>query len=357
MKGYIKKIIKTHLQKSFPKKYLYEEYPFNVDKQPIGYFRSFGKKNPDKVFYVIWLHHMGSGLFSNVSHVLCHLKLADITGMIPVVDFQNFKTLYNENKAVHNTENAWEYYYKPVSPYPLEEVYESKNVFFCSGSYPTHMSFNITEIDGLYENIYRKHVTLQNHVEALLNKYSKEFRSRMLGIHFRGQEQKLAAGHPFPPTERQMFKYTDEIIEKHDIEKIFFVSEEQGYLDLFIKRYGDKVFYTDSFRTYNINAYNLNPREKHRYLLGLNVLIDSYLLSKCIGILCGDSNVSEFAKFVNDNKFVFTYQIDNGMNSSNPLIARYLYKIKKLLPPRFGGLSNRVLISTIPVVKAVNLWT
>ena len=310
----------------------------------MGYFKSFGEKNPDKVFYVIWIDNMGSGFFSNVSNVLCHLKIADLAGMIPVIDFQNFKTLYNESEPIHNTENSWEYYFKAVSPFCLEEVYESENVFFCSGKYPTTFGYCITQINGLYEEIYREKIFFQNHVKELVNKYSKEFNSRVLGIHFRGQDQKIAAGHSLPPTERQMIKYTDEIIQKYNIDKIFFVSEEQGYLDMFIKKYGKKVIYTDSYRTYGVNAYNLNPREKHRFLLGLNVLVDACLLSKCNGLLCSDSNVSEFARFINNKKFEFVYNVYNGVNSSNPLIARHLYKIKKLLPPYLGGLSDVVSI-------------
>jgi hypothetical protein len=346
MKRHIKKYLKRHFESDFALKGSSREaFPFDIIRLPNGYFKSFGRKNRDKIFYVIWRNHMGSGFFSNVSQVLCHLKIADIAGMIPVVDFKNFKTLYNENMAVHNTDNAWEYYFKPVSSFHLDEVYESQNVFFCSGEYPTAMGYNITKINGLYEEIYRKYIFLQNHVEEHLKDYLDKFDSRVLGIHFRGQEQKLAARHSFPPTEKQMIKYTDEIIEKYNIEKIFVVTEEQGYLDLFIGRYGEKVFYTDSYRTYQVNAYNLSPREKHRYLLGLNILIDAYLLSMCNGILCGDSNVSEFARFVNNKRFDFIYYIDNGVNSSNPLIARYLYGVKKRLPSNFGGLLNRIMIS------------
>jgi len=344
VKRYIRQFIKKHLASEFVSIVPCKELPFDVKNLPMGYFKSFGDKNPDKTFYITWIDRMGAGLFSNVSNVLCHLKIADLAGMIPVVDFQNFKTLYNENTAIHDTENAWEYYFKPVTPFHLDEVYESKNVFFCRGEYPASMGYCITQINGLYEEIYRKYVFFQNHVEELLKKYSIKFNSRVLGIHFRGQEMKLTPGHSFPPTERQMIKYTDKIIEKYDIEKIFFVTEEQGYLDLFIKRYGGKVFYTDSYRTYDVNAYNLNPRENHRYLLGLNVLIDACLLSMCNGILCGDSNVSEFARFINNKKFEFVYYIDNGVNSSNWLAARYLYKIKKVLPPYLGGLSDKIVV-------------
>lgn len=318
-----------------------EDSIIDVKTFPAGYFKSFGKKNPDSFFYVIWLNR-GSGFFSNLSSVLCHLKIADAIGMIPVVDFQNFRTLYNVNIPINNTKNAWQYYFKPVSPFNLDEVYDSKNVFFCSGSYPSSMSYSITEIDGLYDEIYRKYIFLQSYVQDYMIKYSGSFNRRVLGVHFRGKEQNLVPRHSFAPTEKQMIKYTNEIIEKYDIDKILLVTEDQKYLDLFINNYKEKVFYTNSFRSYKINSYNVNPRENHRYLLGLEVLIDAQLLSMCCGILCSDSNVSEYAIFINNKEYEFIYKIRNGINSKNLYLARYLYKIKKMLPPNLGGLLNIV---------------
>lgn len=328
--------------KDFCQDYLYQEDSIiDLKTFPAGIFKSFGKKNQDKIFYVIWLN-LGSGFFSNLSSVLCHLKIADEMDMIPVVDFQNFRTLYNVNMPINNTENSWGYYFKQVSPFNLEEVYDSKYVFFCSGSYPSSMSYNITEIDGLYDEIYRKYIFLQDHVEDCLKKYSELFKRRVLGVHFRGKEQNLVPGHSFAPTEKQMIKYVDEIINKYGIDKIFLVTEDQKYLDLFINNYGEKVFYTDSFRSYKINSYNVNPRENHRYILGFEILVDAQLLSMCSGILCSDSNVSEYARFINNKEYEFIYIIRNGINSKNPLFARYLYRFKKMLPPNFGGLLDIV---------------
>lgn len=345
MKENIKRILNKYLYRDFASADLCEGNLIDVGHFPKGYFKSFGDKNPDKVFYVIWRENWGSGFFSNVSHVLCHLKIAAEAGMIPVVDFQNFKTYYNERTAVNGTENAWEYYFQQVSPFSLTEVYESKNVFLCSGAYPPAMSYCITQISGLHDNVYKKYVSLQKHIEELIAEHATKFHGRVLGVHFRGQEQKIAPLHSFPPTEKQMITYADEIIEKYKIEQILLVTEEQSYLDLFVKRYGRRVIDTGSYRTYNVNAFNLKPREQHRYLLGRDILIDAFLLSRCSGILSSDSNVSEFARFINNGRYEFSYMVENGVNSSNFLVARYLYGIKKMLPASWGGLSGKVLIT------------
>lgn len=317
----------------------------DIKNLPVGYYKSFGNKNPDKIFYVIWLDHRGSGFFSNVSSVLCHLKIATDNGMIPVIDFQNFPTLYNEKGKINGTTNSWEYYFVPVSKYLLKEVYQSKNVFFASGLYPRGMSYSITENPGIFQ-IYSKYISVQPDIEKIVSEYAKKinFKEGVLGIHFRGQEQKYAPGHSFPPTVKQMFSYTDQILHKFNINKIFLVTEDSSYLKLFTHRYGDKVYHTDMFRTHGVNAYKLRPRAKHMYLLGREVLVDTILLSRCRGILCGDSNVSELARFINNGKYQFIYKIDNGINSNNPLLARHLYALKKYLPPSYGGLKDKVTV-------------
>jgi len=344
IKKWLVSIINRYVSKVFVEVAPYKSF-IDIKNLPSGYYKSFGTKNPDKVFYVIWLDHRGSGFFSNVSSVVCHLKIAKDNGMIPVIDFQNFPTLYNEKEEINGTTNSWEYYFRPVSKYSLKEVYQSKNVFFASGKYPQGMSYCITENPGLYR-IYSKYIALQKDVVKKIDEYCRQigFQDKILGIHFRGQEQKYATGHSFPPTEAQMFRYTDEIIQKYGIVKIFLVTEDQDYLNLFVKKYGDKVFYTDMFRTHKVNAYKLHPRNHHMYLLGKEVLVDAVLLSKCTGLLCGDSNVSEMARFLNNKKYKFIYKIDNGINSNNPLIARHLYAFKKYLPSAYGGLKDKLTI-------------
>jgi hypothetical protein len=339
-----KESIRNFIMRDFWNDPLPEQYPFGLKDNPPLYFKSFGYENPDKLFYVIWRDKLGSGFFSNLSFVLCHLKICESMGMIPVVDFDNFKTLYNRsNKEINNTNNAWEYYFKPVSGYTLEEIYQSKNVFFCNGEYPFNLSYNITEIQGLFESIYCKYISLQDYIVERVNQYSNYFpNQKILGVHFRGKEQNLTACHSFGPTLRQITKYTDEIVKIHNIERIFLVTEEQAYLDYFKSRYAEKIIYTDSYRSYKVNSFNLSPRDNHRFLLGLEILIDAILLSKCDVMLCSDSNVSEYAKFANNGKFKTIYKINNGVNSSNPIVARYLYSVKKYLPRRLGGLLDVV---------------
>jgi len=63
---------------------------------------NFGIKNKNKIFYVI-KRTPGAGLFSNVIYVLNHLLVAEKNKFIPIIDMENFTTIYNEKEKINNT--------------------------------------------------------------------------------------------------------------------------------------------------------------------------------------------------------------------------------------------------------------
>jgi hypothetical protein len=323
----------------------HEDDKFNLSSCPPLYFRSLGKKNIDKVFYVIYCNRLGGGFFANFRHVIANTIIARKNDYIPIVDFENFPTFYNEKDLVNNTSNAWEYYFKQVSPYTLEEVYQSSNVLFCASdlNHQKRISINIYNQFGRYGEIYEDHIQVHDHIVDKVKEFASAYltEQRTLGVHFRGKEMNISSGHSFAPTIRQMISHIDAIMAKHSTQKIFLVTEEKDYLQALKTYYGDKLFFTDAFRVSKTNAYNIYPRQNHRYLLGLEVLIDAMLLARCNGLICGDSGVSEHAIAINEN-FEFVYKIDNGRNFVNPYLARYAYNIKKSLPPLLGGLKGEL---------------
>lgn len=336
----IKKFLKNKVFNVFINYQHDDTHEQQVLKECKLYARSFGELNPDKLFYVIRRNGGSAGFFSNFVHVLSHIKIADNLNMIPVVDFQNFKTYYNESHPINGKNNSWEYYFSQPSSYSLDEVYQSKYVFYSDGDFPWELWQKELRNKNNYKLFYNKYIRILPDVIDSVMMYDSFFNTKILGIHFRGKEMNYAVNHPFGATVEQMFYYTDMMLEKYTLEKIFLVTEEKDYQDLFVRRYGHKVLLTDSFCISKINAYNIYPRENHKYLLGFEILRDALLLSKCSFMLCSESNVSEFARMIGNHQRV--YRINNGFNSKNRIIARYLYSIKKLLPSYCGGLKNKV---------------
>jgi hypothetical protein len=309
--------------------------------QSPGRMATFGPKHADKVFYVIWREGYGSGFFSNMAHVLCHLSVADSLGMEPVVDFLNHVTLYNEEEEVAGTLNAWEYYFQPTSTVAVDQVYESRHVFLCDGRYPAGFSANMADHPRL-RKAYDRFIRVLPDIEQSVEEWASRFGPRTLGVHFRGQEQNRTPGHMLGPTERQILDVTARAVREKGFDQIFLVTEDQRYLDVFRKEFGAMVLATDSFRTDGENAYRMSPRPQHRYLLGRGVLVDALLLSRCQALVAGSSNVSEFAKLVNGGRFEAVWTIWNGKNSTELLVALYQYGLRKRLPRRLGGLPGVV---------------
>lgn len=87
------------------------------------------------------------------------------------------------------------------------------------------------------------------------------------------------------------------------------------------------------------------------YKLGKEVIINTFLLSRCKGLVAYIPNVAEFARFLNCEKYVDDIQINNGPNSSIRMIAMYLWFIKAYLPSNFGGFSLDPHSSTFVKIK------
>jgi hypothetical protein len=304
--------------------------------------RSFGPENPGKIFYVIWREKGQTGLFSIVTSTLCHLHIARQLGMVPVVDMEHFRSLYNEDHPVEGTYNSWEYYFKPVSPYSLEEVYNSKTVAFCDGRYPSGYAFWLTEAPEL-QDVYRSYVRIQPSIEEFVDHFEAEnfAGARVLGIHFRGQEFRTTPIHPLPATPRQMITRARELLSQGGYEKIFVVTEEQAYLSLLKRVFGSRVIHTHAFRTTEVNAYEMYARPNHKYLLGLEVLRDALLLGRCNALLCAGSNVAEFAQLYSAGRYDMVSKIDNGLNVANQAVAKRLWFVRNFLPKALGGFPDR----------------
>ena len=326
----IKKIFFDHIAEPLIKNYNYS------NKDPFYDFVSCGNKNPGKIFYVI-RRSPGAGLFSNLIYVLNHLDIANKHNFIPVIDMENYPTIYNERKSINGTKNSWLYYFEPVSKYSIEDVYKSKNVILSKNRFYdvfSHKIYNKKNLLKLSKNIViKKNIKSKadNFIRnTQLNKY------KTLGIHYRGTSYKDAANHPFPPTYKQLVKKIDSLDVKNKFDKIFFSTEDKGMFDRIAKKYKNKIFFYNSFRSKKDDAFKKYCRPNHRFKLGEEILIESLILSKCNTFLFVETNVSAFVRFLKvKNQILIPF--NNGINSSNAFVAKWLWYIKKVLPPKLGG--------------------
>jgi len=183
-------------------------------------------------------------------------------------------------------------------------------------------------------------------MEAKLAKIQSHILSgyKVLGVHIRGQEQKTMPYHPLSPTLEQIYSAIEIALDNHHFNRIFVASEDLDYVEAVLNRFPDLAVTLPHFRTRSpINAYRINPRPQHKLRLGEEILIDAFILSQCDGLVSSTSNVTEFARAKNNGRYLIDLVIDNGLNATNPLLAKHFWEIKNRLPASLGGFSMNAI--------------
>lgn len=339
-KKLIKKIINNQVNAPIKKR---NNKNFSFLKESPKYsIQSFGKKNKNKYFYLIKIDKQGGGLFSNLLFVLHHLMIADKFSLIPVIDMENFYTLYNEKNKINQTRNSWEYYFEKVSKYSLKEVYQSKNVIITDGFFYKTMHRSYKEVKGI-KKIYKKYIKIKKNFLDNADEFIKKNISgnKVLGVQIRGTNMRTTPSHPMPPTIKQIFNSIDKILIKMKFDKIFLVTDQLYYLEEFKKKYKSILCFRDSIRSNVGKIFHLNIKNNHRYELGKDAIEEMLILSKLKFIICSRSNVSDAALMVSKNN-INCFELNNGFNSKRILYSQFKWFIKSFLHEKLGGFKNNI---------------
>ena len=335
------KLLKKILTNTGPKPYFYNNFDVRSKIRSQNFLIQTNKnKNKNKIFYVI-RRSPGAGMFSNFIFVLNHLEICEKYKFIPVVDMQNFTTIYNEKNKINDTHNAWEYYFKQTSNYSLKEVYQSQNVILTSDTF--YKSFSHIVANKNFRKISNNLIKIKEQYLLMSKKFfNNKLCNQTLAVHYRGTSYKTSAGHPFPATYSQTIKYIKVLIQKEKYKKIFLCTEDLNFFNEMKKNFDQNLFYFSSFRSKKDDAFIKYPRKNHRYNLGKEILIESLIISRCKGFLHAQTNVSEFVKFLDANKKINYYYLYNGKNITNEYLAPYLWHFKNILPPFLGGFKKEL---------------
>ncbi|MGN0497182.1 MAG: hypothetical protein ACI4GW_13225 [Lachnospiraceae bacterium] len=288
----------------------------------IPFLTSYGDKNPDKTFYVMSKEiRIKNGLLSLAFSVLEQLVYVEEKGYIPVVDLQSYPNQYLEPDKLCK-ENAWEYYYEPLSSYSLDEVYSSKNVVlgYDDPCYQEDYSnnYNIKRMSELY----KKYIHVR---KDLLKKIDEEYILRMgaaqnvLGVLYRGTDMNALKleHHPIQPSISELICQSKRKYKEWACDKIFLSTEDEEAIRIFKNVFGKDVVYTDQLRYSNTGKNWLsdinNKRENDRYLRGEEYLTTIAILSRCNSLISGVSAGSVMSIIMNNNGYQHVYIIDKGV--------------------------------------------
>jgi len=252
----------------------------------------------------------GGAMFSSVWAVTGFLQWAEENLYDPLIDMQTVKPA--NYWVSSNPRNAWRDYFEQTSDHNLDQVL-ARGEFVLFDQRPR--SFPVQEYSqhAGYVNQFHRHIRLEPETQAYVDSWLAMFRgvARVLGVHFRGTDMRVAPSHWAPPTKFQMLKTIDSALERAHFDLIFVATEDQNNLDALRKRYGSLVVTTDSFRTRESSKLSRmdSPVLQWRFLLGRQVIRDTWLLGHCAGLVSGHSNVSEHAQVIAQNDFIVNLQI------------------------------------------------
>ena len=270
-------------------------------------------------YYVIRRQAPGGGFFSNWIWVVAHLCYADKRGYIPVVDQMNYETEYTENKPINGTTNVWEYYFNQPNDASLEDVYESSNYILSdfaihsdelpySEATATEFIVNDTKLKHVHD-IVSRNIHLNNELQNMLdnnwNKIVHDENEVIIGVHVRRTDKIVPPPGHYAATENDLYIVEiDKILQENPNARIFLCCDDYGTIDMFRSRYGTKVLFNEAYRAkpgskVGIHLDKAYVRENHKYLLGVEVIMDTYMLAKCDFLIHTHSNVTNAAIIIN----------------------------------------------------------
>ncbi len=295
----------------------------------LGEKTSYGEKNPDKTFYVIRLSGKGSGFLSNFHHVMLHIEIARARNWIPVVDMENYKTFYNEDEPINNTNNAWEYFFEQPENTSLTEVYQSRSVVLALARYPHYvqdlnkMSYlkNIRKLKK-YHNLIKKEMKLNTATERYANEAWNDVKKNdgeILAVMSRGTDFRnlRPPGHNIQPEPDYLLNRAKQIMHERNIRYCFLVTEEAFVFEMFREEFGDRLLYTDCMyfdemdKSIEIVHYS-HDRKNAKYMLALEYLKKVLIASRCDYLISGVNNGSIAALEFNGGEYKAVDMVNLG---------------------------------------------
>ena len=285
----------------------------------------------------------GYGFWSDVSHVLGQLLVAEITGRTPVVHW-GANSLFGDRTAA----NAFEFYFEPISkisaadlqrkdfdfwppkwnrnnllanelnkwggPYSriagLYELGRSETVvvsdFFTNAAdlipwIPEGHHLHGMPVDQVWLYLVRQYLYPKKEVmHAVDSFYDQHLGSPdFMSVHMRGSDKVIEAKN-LDELNMQYKAVIDRHLSSHGFRKIFLMTDDSRLLDFFRQTYGNKVITTECQRTDSTKGvHHLGVSDRRQ--LGTEVMVDVYLAARArVFVGNGTSNPSLFVRYLKD---------------------------------------------------------
>lgn len=314
----------------------------------IAEFKTFGELNSDKVFGLIqfetdWVK--SCGFFALFNKTLGGLYFSDKFSLIPCIYNWN-ECAYEETRPINGSNNVFEYYFEPITKYTETDVLNSKSVVLIKDA-NADLIKNENQIEWYNANnkyiedlaiIYSKYIKFNTNTSKQidLDIENLNLTSRTLGVHYRGTDYNLnCKWHPKSNSMNDFAIKIEELIKKDGYDAVFLATDDLNALSFFKEKFINVIYYKDVKRASEKKsvAFESNDSPNSHYRLGYEVIRDMYILSKCNGLLAGNSQVSiaaRICKASRNEKYISEYIIDTGINEKGPEFMDIFYDKYKM---------------------------
>lgn len=233
-----------------------------------------------------------------------YYKLSDMKDKKEITEYQ---CQVQQSKLA--SENMWDNYFEPMSDLQYDKIEEKaeKKELSIIASHGWFVYFHRQDTEVI-RNIIKKYIILKPFITTIIDVfYNKHLNlSSVLGVHYRGGDKKWEC-KLFPVD--VYISDAKQLMKKYGFTKIFLCTDTVKAAVDFKKEFGDNVVFTDSYKmdaTFKdvITESPFTTTTVTPFKQGLDVLVDTMLLSKCDGLLrCYTSNIPDYATLVKETKY------------------------------------------------------
>jgi hypothetical protein len=273
------------------------------------------------------------GFFALFFQVLGHIYQAEQEGIIPLVFFGGNCLYWSDHGYGGFQDNAWEYYFEPVSTLTIEDIFEEPlerlkyaSIYEYSRANITHnppehytgtlkgsiaVPTNVTVTNcwaafdpgqqeihedrrAIFHDLIHRYIHIRPRITRKIEDfYQQNFKNfTVLGVHMRGTErsQEVMGWYRKPHLDENIYmREVDRFLKQHPKAKIFLATDTKTTVEKFRERYPDRLLTYNAQRADEGNSPHLQFGGAE---LGEQVLIESILLSKTCFLIHGISNVA-----------------------------------------------------------------
>lgn len=255
-----------------------------------------------------------AGLFSIYMQALGALSVAQRVGCSLKLDF-TATSYYCPNRS----ENSWWTYYYVSDTYWEHNKITGARVVVETGKASARFAHLGNAFSRHQAGKLSKQFILKPEITKLISAYTAEHfsSSPVVGIHYRGTDKVDGSG---AEAGRVSYESVVSLVDQlPDAPLIFLATDEQQFLECMKHHFGSRLLCLDSRRSTNGEPVHMSAGHAavavDGYELGLEALLDAYLLAETDLLLRTDSNLSRVSTYIHPRLPVFnlTEMIETGV--------------------------------------------